>query len=749
MSLKQATISNVKWSFIESISMQIISFLLSIILARLLLPSDFGVLAVVNVFYLLVNTFIDGGLKEALIQKKEASNDDYSSVYWTNLIVATIIYCILFGVAPFIEDFYKYKDLAFFIRIQSLCLFLDSFNIIQIVRATRELQLKKITKARVPAAIISLILGVVLAHNGFGIMSLIMMQICQSVIYTSILLFRTKLFPRPVIKLSSLKTLYGFGFKLFVSGYLNRIFTQGMSLIFAKYYSPATLGLYSRSRNLQGLPSNIITDTFVKGSYPTMVVLQNNHEALRKIYSNTLQILVIMTSLLAVLLYFQSESIVYFLFGPKWIKMTPLLEIVALGTVFNAISTLSKNVLKAVGAVNLFFRLELLNKITSILVILLTVKYSFTIMLFSVVMYNVVFRFLELYFAGRFIAYGFLKQLKVIFGCLLISVLCGFISNSIVSYFTFDFIILKLFLFGIILLVLNVSLLYVFDKNFFVPIKKIVLIEKLVNSSLIIFNNQYRVGRWYNSKENWGDGINPVLVQDLYGKKMIHSNTVYNFFKLPVYSCVGSIINVFPKNKKIIIWGSGVANPDLPLKFIPKDVRAVRGPLTLDYLKKNGVNCNPVFGDPVLLLKRIYNPTNAIKKYKYGIICHYEDITPELEKGIVNDETILKINIIQDLTNPYLIIDQILSCEKIVSSSLHGLILADLYEVPNSWIFIKNFEKSTFKFFDYYQSLNVHTNKPQIIEESELIENLETLDYKINKITLDLDLLYNSSPFKN
>jgi len=273
--------------------------------------------------------------------------------------------------------------------------------------------------------------------------------------------------------------------------------------------------------------------------------------------------------------------------------------------------------------------------------------------------------------------------------------------------------------------------------------------EKLINSFLVVFNKKYKVGRWYNFKENWGDGINPVLVQDLYGKKMIHSNAVYNFFKFPVYSCVGSIINVFPKNNKIIIWGSGVANPDLPLKFIPKEVRAVRGPLTLEYLKKNGLICNPVFGDPVLLLRRVYNPTKIEKKYKYGIICHYEDITPELDKGIVKDETILKINIIQDLSNPYLIIDQILSCEKIVSSSLHGLIVADLYEVPNSWLFFKDFEKSTFKFFDYYQSLNVHTNKPQIIEESELIQNLENLDYKTNKITLDLDSLYNSSPFKN
>jgi len=178
-------------------------------------------------------------------------------------------------------------------------------------------------------------------------------------------------------------------------------------------------------------------------------------------------------------------------------------------------------------------------------------------------------------------------------------------------------------------------------------------------------------------------------------------------------------------------------------------VRAVRGPLTLEYLKKHGIKCNPVFGDPVLLIRRVYNPSQIVKKFKYGIICHYEDITPELDRRIAMDDTILKINIIQDLSNPYLIIDQILSCENLVSSSLHGLILEDLYEVPNAWVFFENIEKLTFKFFDYYLSLDVSTNEPKVIKESELVDNLNNLDFKINKITLNLDLLYNSSPFKN
>src|SRR5690554_2219579 len=139
MGLKQQTISNVKWSFIESISLKAIGFILSIILARLLLPEDFGLLAVVNVFYLLVTLFIDGGLKEALIQKKDATEIHYSSVFWMNLMVGVFLYGLLFIAAPFIENFYDYDNLSFYIRLQSLTLIIESFGIIQIAKATKEL----------------------------------------------------------------------------------------------------------------------------------------------------------------------------------------------------------------------------------------------------------------------------------------------------------------------------------------------------------------------------------------------------------------------------------------------------------------------------------------------------------------------------------------------------------------------------------------------------------------------------------
>lgn len=259
-------------------------------------------------------------------------------------------------------------------------------------------------------------------------------------------------------------------------------------------------------------------------------------------------------------------------------------------------------------------------------------------------------------------------------------------------------------------------------------------------------SDTHYIGRWYNNKENWGDAINPVLIEKLFGKKIIHQNEVYNIANKPIYSLVGSIINVFNTNKKVRIWGSGVAAPEKKLGYIPEKIYAVRGPKTQDYLKENGIKSQHIFGDPVLLIDRIYNPEKKQKKFKLGIIKHYEDITPELDALVNRNSEIKYIHIIRDLTNPFSIIDEILECENIISSSLHGLILADVYKVPNVWVCFKNFEKNTYKYLDYYESIKSKRSHFTLINNSN-INNLDNLSFDIQNINLDLEALFQSNPF--
>lgn len=260
-----------------------------------------------------------------------------------------------------------------------------------------------------------------------------------------------------------------------------------------------------------------------------------------------------------------------------------------------------------------------------------------------------------------------------------------------------------------------------------------------------IHAKQY-IGRWYNNKTNWGDAINPILIEKLFGKKIVHQNEVYNIASKPIYSLVGSIINVFNTNRRVRIWGSGVSNPEKPMGYIPEKVYAVRGPKTREYLKINGVDSPEIYGDPVLLIDRIYKPENIAKKFKIGIIKHYEDKTPGLDKLVNSNPDVRYISIIRDMRNPFEIIDEIASCENIISSSLHGLILADVYKVPNVWVCFEGYEKNTYKYLDYYESISSQTDHYVVINDHK-IEDLNSLPFKVNSIDLDLDKLYHSNPF--
>lgn len=412
MTLKKATISNIKWSFIESISLKLVGFVLTIILARLLTPADFGVLAVVNVFYLLTNSFIDGGLKDALIQKKDVTDIDYSSVFWMNLIIAFSVYALLFLFAPYIESFYKFENLAYYIRIQSVCLIIDSLAIVQVVKSTKELNLKKVTQSRIPATIISFTVGVSLAYWGFGIMSLIVQQIIGSVLYFIFLFYRVSYIPSLVINFNALKPLYRFGLNLFFAGYLNRVYTQSMNLIYAKYYTPAILGLYGKSRNLQQLPSNIVLETLVKGSYPTMVKLQDDNDKIRNFYRNNIQIALFFITSLSVFMFFQSKNIIFILLGDKWLDMEMMLKIIAFGGMTVPLSNLNKNILIVKGKGLLFLKLEIYKKLASILLIIILVKFSFLTLLMWITVFGIIYSLIEMYISGKQINYALMEQIK-------------------------------------------------------------------------------------------------------------------------------------------------------------------------------------------------------------------------------------------------------------------------------------------------------------------------------------------------
>lgn len=421
MNLKQATQKNVKWTFIESLSLKLIGFVLSIILARLLLPSDFGVLAIVNVFYLMTSIFIDGGLKDALIQKKNADEKDFSTMFWLNLGVAWILYAILFFGAPFIERFYQIESLSFFIRIQSLTLIIESFGLIQIVKANRDLNLKKITVSRIPASILSFILGIYLAYQGYGIMALIIQQLLSVGIYNALLIYRIRYKPGFIFSRESVKSLYGFGLKVFVFSYISRTYVQSVNLLYAFFFNTRELGFFTKSKSLQGVPMEIIDATFTKALYPTFTKVQHSNRLMRKIFMFNISRLFYAMILINSFLYFNSNEIIAFLLGDNWLGMNSYLQIAAVGSLFLPLNSQIINIFKAKGMPGVLLKYEVFWKISAVVIIILMgyMGYDFTSILWTIVALNSLMGVLYLYLTSQQLDFSFFKLIKLLFGMLI------------------------------------------------------------------------------------------------------------------------------------------------------------------------------------------------------------------------------------------------------------------------------------------------------------------------------------------
>lgn len=272
---------------------------------------------------------------------------------------------------------------------------------------------------------------------------------------------------------------------------------------------------------------------------------------------------------------------------------------------------------------------------------------------------------------------------------------------------------------------------------------------KLFDSNIIFICGYFKRNRWEFVHHNWGDDINILFLQSISDFKVhvLNNSHLYRFILPPNYSCIGSVIGYFT-NKKTVIWGSGLVSADMEILHKPNKICSVRGPLTRKVLLDRGISCPPIYGDPALLISRFYTP-NIKKKYKLGIIPHVIDVDNTYLKMFKDKHPDVLIISMSDYTDWRDIPDQICSCEKIISSSLHGLIISDSYSVPNLWVkFSDKIIGGNFKYLDYFCSVNRAETEPVYIDSLERLENI-SLD---NRFTLAQNIDYLSileaCPFK-
>ena len=432
-SLKNKTVSALFYSFGGFIANSGIQFILGIILARLLLPEDYGILGMIMVFIAMSQIFIDSGMTTALIREKEISKEDYSTVFYYNLMMAIVMYALLFISANSISIFFREPILVMIIRVIGLNLIIISFGLIQRTIMVRKLDFKTQTKIEVIASVLSGALAIYLAYHGFGVWSLVIKLLSAQIIISFLFIAHNKWIPLLTFNLNSFKRLFGFGWKMLVTGLLATLYQNVYNVIIGRVYSATQLGYYTKSIQFRNLAANSITSSVRKVSYPVLSNLQddsNNFNAgFKKIIKNSSFLTFpIMIGLAAV-----AALLVQVLFGDNWVPMVPYFQILCLSGMTLPHRALNLTILQVKGRSDLFLGLDILKIIIGLIFIGVVIIFNlgvYGLLWTNFILAQIAF-FVNSYFSKKFISYSTKDQIKDMMPTLFISIIMG-----VVVYFS-------------------------------------------------------------------------------------------------------------------------------------------------------------------------------------------------------------------------------------------------------------------------------------------------------------------------
>ncbi|MFN4762611.1 lipopolysaccharide biosynthesis protein [Gillisia sp. Q332] len=475
MSLKEKAISGLIWTFAQQFGHQLIGFIVSVILARILLPAEFGLIGMISIFFGVGMVLLDGGLTQSLIRSKELDEDDYSTVFFFNLFASFVIYVIIYISAPLIGNFYDQPILITVIRLYCLTFIISGFGAVQQARLTKNMEFRVQALMTVPATLIGGGVGVAMAYMGYGVFSLVWSQIVTSVISVSQLWFYTKWMPNLTFNFTKFKDHFNYGYKLTLSNLLNKIFQNLYIIIIGKYFSAAQVGFYTRADSTTKLPVTNISNALNKVTFPMFAAIQEDNVRLKRVYRQLMQMVVFVIAPILILMAVLAEPIFRFLFTEKWLPAVPYFQILCISGILHPVHTYNLNVLKVKGRSDLFLKISIINKVITIIGIIIGIQFGIFGLLYAQVIVSFTTFFLHAYYTDQFINYSAWEQIKDLIPIILLSLLCGgiilYLDLLLVNYLDFFRIITGLTVGGGVYFLLA----WIFKFNSIGDLRKIVL----------------------------------------------------------------------------------------------------------------------------------------------------------------------------------------------------------------------------------------------------------------------------------
>lgn len=427
-SLKHQAVKGVMWSAVERFSVQGIQFILTIIIARLVLPSDYGLIAMLGIFLAIAQVFVDSGFSNALIQKKDRTETDFSTVFYFNIFISIIIYFLLYISAPYISTFYKEPELSSVTRWIGLNIIISSFSIVQRAKLTINVDFKRQAKASLVAVLVSGAIGIFLAYKGWGVWALVAQTLSNSLLNTLLLWIFAKWIPKWVFSRESFHTLFSFGSKLLLSGLLHTIYINLYSLVIGRRYSSMDVGFYNRAYQFANFPSINIVGIINRVIFPIQCEMQDDNERLKTSFIKYLRMSCFIIFPLMIIMAVLSKPFILLLLTEKWLPAAELLSILCFAYMWYPVMVVNNQILNVKGRSDYFLYAEIIKKIVAITILLITLPFGVRTLCWGIVVYNFFDMAIIIYYTKKVIYIGYLEQVRNIIPLFLLSVLMGGIT---------------------------------------------------------------------------------------------------------------------------------------------------------------------------------------------------------------------------------------------------------------------------------------------------------------------------------
>ena len=425
-SLKEKTVKGVMWSSLDRFSTQGIQFVFSILIARLLLPSDYGIVAMLGIFLAISQTFIDSGFSTALIRKIDRTEADYCTVFYFNIVVGLFFYGVLWFASPWIASFYNIPLLEDVTKVLSLTFVFSSFSGIQNARLSIAIDFKTRAKISVIVAVLTGVVGLWMAYDGYGVWALVVQAVVSSLLRSVLLWMYVRWIPRLIFSWKSFRELFSFGSKLLASALLDTTYNNIYPLVIGKFFSSSTLGVFSRAESLAQYPSSNITNVLQGVTFPVLSSIQKEPERLSNAYKHFL--FPLMVGLAAV-----ADPLIRIVLTDKWEGAIYLLQIICFSMMWYPIHAINLNLLQVKGRSDFFLKLEVIKKIQGVVILCFTIPLGIVAMCYGRIIGSLLSLVYNTYYTKRLIGYGYWAQMKDLLHILVHSLVMGVIVWLVVQ----------------------------------------------------------------------------------------------------------------------------------------------------------------------------------------------------------------------------------------------------------------------------------------------------------------------------